>query len=191
MCVNCRNGVSSSVNIWPLPGQRGLAGLRRHRAQPAARRRIPGQPGLRQGPRRHHPPRPDRRRRPDRPLRPQLSNPAPPAGLAPPDRVDEPVRGRLRTPGHGGLTSPDQVTALPRPKAPGAQAPPQIPEQNPGQAARHVSGRTATPPETSRSLLLASHPGNDHLNLRGGLRLRITRIMLYAWLTREGLTAAV
>ena len=36
-----------------LPGQRRLADLRRHRAQPAARRRVPGQPRLRQGPRRH------------------------------------------------------------------------------------------------------------------------------------------
>ena len=33
-----------------VPRERRLAGLRRHRAQPAARRRVPGQPGLRQGP---------------------------------------------------------------------------------------------------------------------------------------------
>ena len=57
-----------------LPRQRGLADLRRHRAQPAARRRVPGQPRLRQGPRRHHPPRPDRRGRPHRPARPRAKS---------------------------------------------------------------------------------------------------------------------
>ena len=49
----------------------GLAVDRSHGAQPAPRRRRPGQPALRQGPGRDHPPRPDRRRRPHRPARPR------------------------------------------------------------------------------------------------------------------------
>ena len=72
--------------------------------------------GPRQGPRRHHPPRPDRRRRPHRPPRPRPPGPAPARVLAPRGRMAEPVRGGLRPAASpGGLTSPDPVTARPRP----------------------------------------------------------------------------
>ena len=84
-----------------------LADLRRHRAQPAARRRRPGQPRLCPSPRRHAAPRPDQRRRPHRPVRPQAHHHAPARGLAPRTRVDDPVRRRLRTASPGGLTSPE------------------------------------------------------------------------------------
>jgi hypothetical protein len=48
-------------------GERGLACLRRHQPQPAPCCRVPGQPRLYQGPRRHPAPRPHRRRCPNRP----------------------------------------------------------------------------------------------------------------------------
>jgi hypothetical protein len=88
--------------------ERGLACPRRHQPQPAARRRVPGQPRLREGQRRHAAPRPDRRRRPHRPPWPGQDHLAPARRLAPPGRVDEPVRGRLRPAVRcSGLTSPD------------------------------------------------------------------------------------
>ncbi len=79
-----------------IPRQRRLACLRRHRAQPAARRRVPGQPGLRQGQGRHAAPRPHRRRRPDRPPRTRPHHRAPARRMAPRAGVDEPLRSRHR-----------------------------------------------------------------------------------------------
>ena len=78
--------------------------------QPAPRRRIPGQPRLRQGPRCHAAPRPDRCGRPHRPVRPRAHHAPPARRLAPRTRVDDPVR-RLRPARSRGLTSPDPVTA--------------------------------------------------------------------------------
>ena len=80
-----------------FPANAAWLDLRRHRLQPAARRRRPGQPRLCQGPRRHAAPRPDQRRRPHRPVRPRAHHPAPARRLAPRTRVDDPVRRRLRT----------------------------------------------------------------------------------------------
>jgi Transposase DDE domain group 1 len=94
--------------VGVLPGQRRLAGPRRDQSQPAARRRLPGQPGLRQGPRRHDPPRPHRRRRPHRPPRPRPHHLAPARSLAPRARMAEPVHSRLRPAARSGLTSPDR-----------------------------------------------------------------------------------
>jgi len=62
-------GRSRTCHIGLLCRRCGLAGLRCHRAQPAARRRIPGQPGVCEGPRRHAAPRPDQRGPPAPPSR--------------------------------------------------------------------------------------------------------------------------
>ncbi len=110
-------------NLRVVSRQRGLARPGGYQPQPAARRRVPGQPRLRQGPRRHAAPRPDRRRRPHRPPRPRRNHLAPARRLAPRAGMDEPVRGRLRPAADpGGLTSPHPVTAPPsgppRPPAP-------------------------------------------------------------------------
>jgi hypothetical protein len=85
-----------SSQTWPMapgppalrvvPRERGLAGLRRHQPLPAARRRVPGQPHVRQSQRRHAAARPHQRRRPHRPPRPRPHHRAPPAtGTARPD----------------------------------------------------------------------------------------------------------
>jgi hypothetical protein len=85
----------------------------------------------------------------------------------------EPVPGGLRpAAGPGGLTSPDPVTAPPRPSAtrhhathdPPARFPdePAEPGERPDQHARRK------PQDHLRS---ARCPGNDQLSLRGGLRL--------------------
>ena len=95
-----------------------MADLRRHRAQPAARRRIPGQPRVCQGPRRHAAPRPDQRRRPHRPVRPRAHHAAPARRLAPRTRVDDPSPSCLRPARTRGLTSPDPVTVRLRPQRP-------------------------------------------------------------------------
>ena len=97
--------------IGLLRRQRRLAGLRGHHLQPAARRRCSRQLHLRQGPRRHRPPRPHRRRGPHRPPRPRPPHLAPARRLAPRPGVAKPLRSRLQTPSHRGLTSPDQVNA--------------------------------------------------------------------------------
>jgi hypothetical protein len=76
------------------------------------RRRIPGRPRLRQGQRRHHPPRPDRRRRP------RADHAAPARGLAPRTGMAEPVRRRPLPAARSGLTSPDPVTAPAPPSRP-------------------------------------------------------------------------
>ena len=123
-------------------------GLRRHRPQPAARRRRPGQPRLCQGPRRHAAPRPDQRRRPHRPVRPRAHHAAPARRLAPRTPVDDPVPRRLRTARPGGLTSPDPVTAPLRPQRPPEPRPR---PRNPGQAAEQASGRKPTPYSPPRS----------------------------------------
>jgi len=78
--------------------ERRVADLRRHRAQPAARRRRPGQPRVCEGPRRHAAPRPDQRRRPHRPVRSRPHHAPPARRLAPRTRVDDPSPGCLRPP---------------------------------------------------------------------------------------------
>jgi hypothetical protein len=130
------------AHLRGLPGQRGLAGLRADRAQPAACRRVPGQPGLRQGPRRNHPPRPDRRRRPHRPARPRAHHAAPAEAWHREHEWMTPVHCRLRPDPDSGLTSPYPVTALSRPPGRPAAAPE---TRKPGHAARPVSGRKPTP----------------------------------------------
>ena len=96
---------------------------------------CPGQPRLRQGPRRHPAPRPHRRRRPDRPPRPRAPHRAPARRLAPRARMGQPVPGRLpaRPPPRPDQPRPGHRT--PRPTAPGT--PPALtPSKNPGQAAQ-------------------------------------------------------
>jgi hypothetical protein len=103
--------------------QRGLADLRCHQPQPAARRRIPGQPRLHQSPRRHLAARPHPRCRPRRPPQPRRNHPAPARGLAPRARMDQPPQSHHRTASPPGLTSPDPVTAAPPPAAPAGTSP--------------------------------------------------------------------
>ena len=97
-----------SSAIWCFRRERRLAVHRGYGAQPSPRRRCPGQPALRQGQGRDHPPRPDRCRRPYRPARPRPPHPAPARGLAPRARMAEPLRRRLRPARRRGLTSPDR-----------------------------------------------------------------------------------
>jgi hypothetical protein len=92
--------------------ERRVAAGRRDSAQPPPRRRRPGQPAVREGPGRDHPPRPGRRRRPHRPARPRPPHLAPARGLAPRTRMAEPARG-LRPARRCGLTSPEPVTTPP------------------------------------------------------------------------------
>ncbi len=63
-----------------------------------------------------------------------------PEGLAPRDRMDEPLRSRLRAARRRGLTSPDPVTASPRPQRPPGR-PSQDPRHEPWTSRRKVSGR--------------------------------------------------
>ena len=137
--------------------QRRVAGLRCHRAQRAARRRIPGQPRLREGPRRHAAPRPDQRGRPHRPVRPRPPHAPPSRRLAPRTPVDDPVR-RLRAACPGGLTSPDSVTA---PLRPSAVSRTPTPSRNPGQVAEQASGGSPRPihcqDQINRPLIPSSH----------------------------------
>ena len=88
------SGPAGSYAIRGVRRECGLAVDRGHGAQPAPRRRRPGQPALRQGPGRDHPPRPDRRRRPHRPARPRPPHPAPARRLAPRARMAEPASPR-------------------------------------------------------------------------------------------------
>jgi hypothetical protein len=150
--------------------QRRLAGLRRDHAQPGPRRWVPGLALPRQSQGRHHPGRPDRRGRPYRPPRPRPADPAPAAVLAPRGRVAQPVRGCLRPACPGGLTSPDRSPRL-HGHAPPGSPPPLTPIRKTRTSRRTVNGRISTPAETPRSHSPARHRENDHLNLRGGLRL--------------------
>jgi hypothetical protein len=106
---------------------RTLPGLpSRRSAQSAVRRRVPGQPRLRQGPRRPAAPRPHRRRRPHRPPRPRPRHLAPARRMAPRAGMDEPVRSRHRPTRHSGLTSPNPGHRTLR--RPAAGHPPPSPE---------------------------------------------------------------
>ena len=100
--------------LGALPGQRRLAHPGRHHRQPDPRRRHARVPVPCQGPGRHHPGRPDHRRCPDRPPRPWPHHPAPARRMAPPGRMDEPLRSRLRpATRHSSLTSaPGQRTRM-------------------------------------------------------------------------------
>jgi hypothetical protein len=62
------------------------------------------------GQRGHAAPRSHRCRRPYRPPRPRRDHPVPARRMAPRTGLDEPVRSRLRTARHRGLTSPEPVT---------------------------------------------------------------------------------
>ena len=131
--------------------ERRVAVDRGHGAQPGPRRRRPGQPALREGPGRDHPPRPDRRRRPHRPPRPRPPHPAPARRLAPRAGMAEPPRRGLRAARRSGLTSPEPVRTPDGPRG----HPNPVPEpRNPGQAAEQASGRTPAPGFTSRKLLV-------------------------------------
>jgi len=118
-----------TCHIRLVPRQCRLAGLRRHRPQPAARRRLPGQPRQRQSQGRHAAPRPHSRpariarhgRRPD--------HPAPARRLAPPGRMDELLEAACSPP------APAPVTASLPPTSAIRQATLKIPGTNPGQAA--------------------------------------------------------
>ena len=72
---------------WPAPPSRTTC---------YARRRVPGQPHLRQSQGRHPAPRPHQRRCPHRTPWPRPHHPAPARALAPRDRMDQPLRDRLR-----------------------------------------------------------------------------------------------
>jgi hypothetical protein len=168
MLLNCNNGVSRSVNIWLVSRERGLACPRGHQWQPAARRRRPGQPRLRQSPRRHAAPRPHRRRRPARPPRPRRDHIASARRMAPRATVDKPLRSRHRTTRAGGLTSPDPVTAPPRPKAPGRRQPR---SRRTRTSRRKVSGQKNMPELPLKISSSAQSPESDHPNSRGGSRL--------------------
>ena len=105
------------------------------------RRRIPGQPRLRQGLRRHHPPRPHRRRRLHRPARPRAHHAAPARSPAPRTRMDDPVHRHLRpTPHRPDQPRPGHSTRV-------ADTAHRFSHQttNHGQAARTASDETATP----------------------------------------------
>ena len=125
--ADCDRRAARAPAVRLVRRQRRVAELRRHRAQPAARRRGAGQPRLREGPRRHAAPRPDQRGRPHRPVRPRPHHAAPARRLAPRTRVADPVR-RLRAARSRGLTSPAPVTAPLRPQRP-TRTP--TPNQNP------------------------------------------------------------
>jgi hypothetical protein len=115
---------------------------RGHGAQPGPRGRLPGQPHVREGPRRDRPPRPDRRRRPHRPPRTRQPHPPPARRMAPRAGMDDPAGRGLRPARRSGLTSPEQVT---HPDGPQATPNPSPRARNHGQAAEHASGRKTTP----------------------------------------------
>ena len=87
--------------------------------------------------------------------------------------MDEPVPSRHRAARRRGLTSPETVTAPPRPQRPPRQ--PQTPMPGPGQAAGHVSGRKTTPRKQSRSLPVSQCAQAPPQNYSGGSRLRGAR----------------
>jgi hypothetical protein len=78
----CDRRAARAPAIRVVRRERRLAGLCRHRLQPAARRRCPGQPRLRESARRHAAPRPDQCRRPHRPVRPRPHHAPPSPRLA-------------------------------------------------------------------------------------------------------------
>jgi hypothetical protein len=165
----CRCRATRSRGRGPATRHAGSAG-----AAGPARRRLPGRRLLRQSPRRDHPRPADRRRRPHRPPRPRPHHRVPARRLASPDRMDEPVPGRLRAACHRGLTSPDPVTAPAR--GPGRQ--PRTLSRIPGQAAEQASGRKAAPGKSARSFIRQPEQQDRHQNFGGGLRLRgSTRFM--------------
>jgi hypothetical protein len=70
--------------------------------------------------------------------------------LAPPARLDDPVRGRLRAARRRGLTRPDPVTAQPRPSAATRQQPrgedPDKPQNTPAAGTPHPKRTPASSP---------------------------------------------
>ncbi len=122
--------------IWLVSRERGMGGLRRHQSQPASCRRLPGQPRLRQGARRHDAPRPDRRRRPNRPTQLRRNHPAPARRMAPRTRLDEPVRSRLWPAPRYSAHGPGGQPAGRQPRSPASDL---------LTARRRVSGRKVTP----------------------------------------------
>jgi Transposase DDE domain group 1 len=111
-----------------VPCQRRLAGARSDQLQPAARRRMPGQPRQRQSPRCHPAPRPHRCCRAHCPPRPRTPHHAPARRPAPAAGMGQPVSRRNRPARSCGLTSPDRS---PRPSGPTAPDRPPVPAQNP------------------------------------------------------------
>ncbi len=132
-----------------FPANAAWLALRRHQPQPAARRRVPGQPRLRQGQRRHPAPRPHRRRRPHRPPRPRPHHPAPARRLAPPDRWMSLFEAACGPPAAGRPDQPRPGHRTPRPTTATGSHPDPRPE--PRTSRRNVSGRNATPTGTTRS----------------------------------------
>jgi hypothetical protein len=109
LLADLNDGPLAHLPSGKFNANRRLAGCRRHRAQPARRRRHPGRAPPRESPRRHDPPRPGRRRRPHRPARPGLPDPSPARGLAPCPRMAQSLGSCLRPARRSGLTSPDPV----------------------------------------------------------------------------------
>jgi hypothetical protein len=107
--------------IRPFRRERRMAVHHGDGAQPGPRGRRPGQPPLRESPRRDHAPRPDRGHRPHRPARQGPHRPPPPRRLAPRTGMAEPLGRGLRPARRSGLTSPEPVrtphgpTATPNP----------------------------------------------------------------------------
>jgi hypothetical protein len=158
-----------TCHIGLVPRQRRLAHLRRHQPQPAARRRVAGRPGLRQGPRGHAAPQSHRCRRPYRPPRPRRDHPAPARRMAPRTGLDEPVRSRLRP---GPPPRPDQPRTGHR--IPTAQLPPaHFPTATRTSRRTRASGKASTPGSLRRSGKHSSLKERAGVKRGFGLRFRV------------------
>ncbi len=89
--------------------------------------------------------------------------------MAPRTGLDEPVRSRLRTARHRGLTSPEPVTASRRPSG----HPPHFQTATRTSCRTRASGKASTPGSLRRSGPPAMSARNDHSHLRGGSRLKV------------------
>jgi hypothetical protein len=143
-----------------------LTPCRRH-LQPDPRGRDPGRALPCESPRGDHPPPADQRRRPHRPPRPRPHHHPPARGLAPPARLDDPVRGRLRAARRHGLTRPDPVTAQPRPSADTRQQPrgedPDKPQNTPAAGTPHPKRTPASSPLAATEIRRTNSLGGSRL----------------------------
>jgi hypothetical protein len=145
------NGPLAHLPSGPLRGHRRLADLRRDRPQPAARRRDPGLPPTRQGPRRHPPPTADQHLGPARAPRTRPADPAP----ARPVALARRLRGRFRR--HPPRTaSPRELTPPPPTRTPtGPSDPPPTHRLSPqpDKPQNRQRPTTAAPEQTKRSTI--------------------------------------